>query len=182
MEKKTKIIIAVIVVLVILLLILLVSWLLKRNDDLSQKYNFLTEHKVITTISELESLDKNKPVAVLFHAPDCAGCLSFKPAFEQLVKDYSKDYNFVALNIREPQNYPLMQGNVGSIPTITIFDTEIGNKIHISLSSIRSYGELKAEFERYKNIRSFIDMEKAKKAHQLKLQEYQKEIKKLSKR
>lgn len=181
MEKKTKIIITVLVMLVVLLLIGLFYWLLKRSDELAQKSNYFNENHVITTLSELESLDKSKPLVVLFHAPDCTGCISFRPVFNQLVKDYSKDYNFLALNIREPQNYPLVQGNAVGIPTLVIFDPEIGNKIHISLGTIRNYGELRAELERYQNIRSFIDMDKAKEAHQRRLQAYQKEIKKFQK-
>ncbi len=177
MKTKTKIIIATVVLFVVVLLVALTLGLLKRSDELAIKENYFNQNKILTTIAELESLDTNKPVVVLFHAPECPGCLAFKPVFEQLAKDCAKDFNFVKLNIREPQNMPLVAGNVGSIPTITIFDTDIGNKVHISLGAIRTYNELKMELDRYKNIRSFIDIKRAKEAHQQKIELYQKSLK-----
>ena len=123
-----------------------------------------------------------KSFFVLFFAPYCKTCHEFMPIFKNLSKDYVKTYNFAALNIDDPQNYPIVAGNVGGIPSLYIFDSEIGNKVHISLSGIRNYNQLKEELDRYLRIRSFIDIDKAKAEHQKLMQAYFEEIQKNTKK
>ncbi len=180
MEKKKIIVIISSIVLIVLLLTGIIM-LSKQRENNFVNVNHYIENQITTSFAEAQQLDKNKPMVIIFHAPYCSTCHQFMPAFNKLSKDYSKDYNFVALNIQEPQNYPLVAGNVAGIPTLYIFDTTIGNKVHISLSSIRNYNELKAELDRYLRIRSYIDMEKAQADHEKIMEKYLKDIQKNAK-
>ncbi|MBR1680655.1 hypothetical protein IJ707_02575 [bacterium] len=180
MEKKKLIIIISSIVAIILILTVVMIFVNKDNNN-SAKIKHYIETQVTTSMAEAQSLDNSKPMVIVFHAPYCSTCHQFMPAFNKLAKDYAKDFNFVALNIQEPQNYPLVAGNVGGIPSLYIFDTSIGNKVHISLSAIRSYNELKAELDRYLRIRSYIDLEKAKADHEKLVEKYLKDIKKNAK-
>jgi len=177
MEKKKLIIIISSIIVIILVLTSLIIFL-NKGDDNSAKIKHYIDTQVTTSIAEAQALDNNKPMVVVFHAPYCSTCHQFMPAFNKLSKDYAKDFNFVALNIQEPQNYPIVAGNVGGIPSLYIFDTTIGNKVHISLSGLRNYNELKAELDRYLRIRSYIDIEKAKADHEKLVEKYLKDIKK----
>ncbi len=178
---KKKIFIIICSVILILLLFALIMMFINNNNSNSAKLNHYIETQVITSLSEAQSLDNSKPMVVVFHAPYCSTCHQFMPAFNKLAKEYAKKFNFVALNIQEPQNYPLVSGNVGGIPTLYIFDTTIGNKVHISLSAIRNYNDLKSELDRYLRIRSYIDMEKAKADHEKLVEKYLKDIQKNAK-
>lgn len=170
MNKKKKIIIIVTSIIGIAVLLFLVVFagrvfIDKQNSKVLGARYFI-QNKVLTSLTQAENIDKSKPTVVLFHAPYCKTCHQFMPFFNQMSKDYGKDYNFMALNIQDPENYPLVIGNVGGIPSLYIFDPAIGNKIHLSISAIRSYPELTAELDRYKRIRSFIDMDKAVAEHE----------------
>ena len=170
MDKKKKILIIVISLLVLLVTVLVLyiigNLLLNKHNSEALGARYFLQNSIINSLSESQKVDSNKPTVVLFHAPYCRTCHQFMPFFEKLSKDYAKDYNFMALNIQDPENYPLVMGNVGGIPSLYIFDTAIGNKVHLSISAIRSYAELTAELERYKRIRSYIDMDKAKADHE----------------
>lgn len=177
MVNKKQIIIIIVSVVVISLIIFAVTLTNMNNKgaDAGHVRSFF-ENSIITSLAESQSLDKTKPTVIVFYANYCKTCHEFMPAFKQLSKDFAKKYNFAALNIEDPKNYPIVAGNVGGIPSLYIFDTEIGNKVHISLSAIRSYNQLKEELDRYLRIRSFIDIEKAKAEQEKLLQAYFEEI------
>jgi len=173
MEKRKKIIIILSVILAILVTLSIVFAILNKDNYKNQRdAKLYMENNIIKSFYEARSLDNDKPTLVLFYGNYCINCHKFMPFFNKLSKDYEKKYNFLALDIQDPANYPLVSGNVGAIPAIAIFDTAIGNKIHISLQAIRSYNDLKAELDRYLRIRSYIDMEKAKTEHLKFMEEY----------
>ena len=184
MDKKKKIIIILSVIgglLISALLLFLVSeFIIKNQNTKALGARYFVQNYVLTSLAQEDKLDTSKPTVVLFHAPYCRTCHQFMPFFNQLSKEYAKDYNFMALNIQEPENYPLVVGNAGGIPSLYIFDPEIGNKVHISISAIRSYPELTAELDRYKRIRSYIDLDKAKADHELLMAKNEKIVKKES--
>lgn len=176
-NKKLIIIIStfVIISLIIFLTIFLTNTTNSTHSDHIKSY---FDNKILTSLAETQSMDTTKPTLIVFFASYCKTCHDFMPAFKQLSKDYAKTYNFAALNIEDPSNYPLVAGNVGGIPSLYIFDTEIGNKVHISLSSIRTYNQLREELDRYLRIRSYIDIKKAKAEHEKVMQAYLEEIQK----
>lgn len=179
MKANIKIIIAAIIILCIIAIIA-VSVAIKGNNEQSgtnsEHVKAYFQNKIITEISQATSLDPSKPILVLFYGNYCKTCHEFIPIFKNLSKDYAKTYNFAMLNIQDPANYPIVHGNVGGIPSLYIFDSEIGNKVHISLSSINSYNGLKEELDRYLRIRSYINIEAAKAEHQRLMQAYLDEI------
>lgn len=161
MSKKSKIILISSIVAVILIAVISVAVVSNKNSDRPFIVSEFWESKVATSIQEAEQMDMSKPLVVLFHSQMCGNCQKFMPIFNKLTKELANDYNFVMLDTQDPQNYPLVMGNVYAVPTIYIFDTNIGNKINIPLQAMRSYSELKGEFDRYTRIRSFIDIPKA---------------------
>ena len=177
MNKKQIIVITISIFIILLAIFFIFSSKFdeKAANVLHVKAYF--ENSILRNIQEIQSKDTTKPLVVVFYANYCKTCHEFMPAFKSLSKEYSKSYNFAALDIQNPENYPVVRGNVGGIPSLYIFDPEIGNKVHISLSAIRSYNELKAELDRYIRIRSFIDLEKAKTEQQKLMQAYFNEIK-----
>ncbi len=184
MINKKRVIIVSSIIIVALVVILIITALFKDNNrgaDSSHVKSYF-ENKVLTSFAEKQAIDITKPTLILFHASYCKTCHDFMPAFKQLTKDFDKKYNFMALDIQDPENYPIVIGNVGGIPSLYIFDTEIGNKVHISLSGIRGYNELKEELNRYLRIRSFIDIEKAKAEQEKLMQAYLEEINKNTKK
>jgi len=175
-NKKQIIIIstAILIIVVIALITILLNGRNKGANIAHVKSYF--ENNVLTSLAEAQKIDTTKPTVIVFYGNYCKTCHEFMPAFKKLAKDYTKSYNFLALDIEDPANYPIVMGNVGGIPSLYIFDSEIGNKVHISLSAIRSYNELKEELDRYLRIRSFIDIEKAKAQQVQLLQAYYNEI------
>ncbi len=184
MVTKKKIVIILSVLLVIILIALAISFVFmnKKNNVNSAHLKSFFESKILTSMAETKKLDNSKPTFIMFYGNYCKTCHDFMPAFHQLAKDYKDKYNFALLDIQDPANYPIVSGNVGSIPALYIFDSEIGNKIHISLSALRSYDELKAELDRYLRIRSFIDLEKAKAEQNKLIQAYYEELQNLEKK
>ncbi len=182
MSKKTRIILISSIVAVIVIILAIVMVASKHQENRAVMFSEFFENKVATSLEEAEKMDMSKPLVVLFHAPYCGNCQKFMPAFNKLSKDLSRDYNFVMLNTEEPQNYPLVVGNVYTIPTLYIFDTSIGNKIVIPLQTVRTYGELKSEFDRYTRIRSFIDIPKAQAKHQELMDAYAQKLAKKEKK
>lgn len=176
MTKKTKIII-ISSIIALIALICIIAFIVSRNSQNTVSTSYFIENKVAESLIEVQSMDKSKPIVVMFHAPYCINCHRFMPAFNKLTKDLEKDYNFLALNIEDPANYPLVDNNVQTLPSLYIFDVNIGNKIRIPLDVIRSYKDLKGEFDRYTRIRSFIDLEKAEQNHKELMDTYAKNIK-----
>lgn len=160
MSKKSKIILISSIVAVVLLIII-VAVGFNNNQERAFMASEFWENNIATSIQEAEQMDMSKPLVVLFHAQFCANCQKFMPIYKKLSKELANEYNFVMLDTQDPQNYPLVVGNVFAVPTLYIFDIKIGNKINIPLQTIRTYGELKGEMDRYTRIRSFIDIPKA---------------------
>ena len=182
MKNKKLIVVISSIIITILVLCFIIFFVYKNNGANSGHIKSFFDNKILTNLAETQSIDVTKPTLVLFFAPYCKTCHEFMPIFKNLSKDYVKTYNFAALNIDDPQNYPIVAGNVGGIPSLYIFDSEIGNKVHISLSGIRNYNQLKEELDRYLRIRSFIDIDKAKAEHQKLMQAYFEEIQKNTKK
>ena len=179
MKYNKKLIIILIIITVIIIAAIISTLFLNKKEPNGANREHLRayfQNKIITDISQATSLDPSKPIVILFYANYCKTCHDFMPAFKKLSKDYAQTYNFGMLNIQDPVNYPIVDGNVGGIPSLYIFDSEIGNKVHISLSGIHSYNGLKEELDRYLRIRSFIDIEKAKAEQQKLMQAYLEEI------
>ncbi len=176
---KKKIIVKSSVVAVLVLLVAIIFAINKR-EDLFPMFSYTTEHS-ITTLADEDKLDENLPTVVFFHTKMCSACISFRPHFNQLKKDYKGKYNFAELDIQDSANYPISITHGSSVPNLYIFDPSIGNKIHISLADVGSYNGLKFELDRYLRMRSFLDMEKAKAEHERLFNEYQEKLAKAQK-
>ena len=178
--KKKIFVISSITITVALILILTIIFLTKSNEDLLPFISY-TSDNLITSLTDENSLDDNLPTVVLFHTKMCKTCVEFKPYFEKMAKKYKGKYNFAELEVQDPANYPLSAIYGMAVPNLYIFDTKIGNKIHISLNDARSISGIELELDRYLRIRSFIDLKKANEEHIRRFNEYQEKLQKAKK-
>lgn len=176
--KKKQIAIISISTVAVLLLITIAIFIYNNVKNNQQKAEYYIENHILTSVAQAQEADKEKPMVVVFHANYCKTCHQFMPVFNRLAKEYSKKYNFIALDVQDPATYPLLGGNVSGIPSLYIFDPVIGNKVHISISAMRGYKDLTTELDRYLRIRSYIDLKKAKADHEKLMAEYLKALKK----
>ena len=180
MSQKVKIITISSVILAIIVIVAVYVATTPSKNEIAA--NYFIENKVATNLVEAEFMDESKPMIIMFHANYCKSCHDFMPVFDKLAKELANEYNFAALDIQDPTNYPLVAMNVDGLPSLYIFDPSIGNKINIPVRTIRYYSQLKYEAEKYLRIRSFIDMEKAKESHQKFMAEQEKKLKKVAKK
>ncbi|MGN0018953.1 MAG: thioredoxin domain-containing protein [Candidatus Gastranaerophilaceae bacterium] len=171
-HKLTAILISILVLIILAICIFIFA----KREDLFPILTNYNQHNFITTLADEDKLDEKKPTIVLFHSKTCSGCREFMPVFNLIKKKYAKDYNFALLDVDDMNNIPLMRGNVSGIPCLYIFDPYIGNKIHLSLINIGTIGNLEYEIDRYKRIRSYLDLEKAHTEHLKIMEEYGKKV------
>lgn len=50
-----------------------------------------------------KALESQKPMALLFYADWCRFCIAFMPKYQKLYKQYKRKYNFVKINVEDPQ-------------------------------------------------------------------------------
>lgn len=177
---KNKLTIILLITLVTILLITGIIFFISNFKNEQEKYfpvfNNYFQHDAITSLKDEYKLDDKKPTIVFFHSKTCRSCYEFMPVYKQLLKKYSKTYNFALLDVDDTANIPLIRGNVGGIPCLYIFDPYIGNKIHLSLSGIGTISNLEYEIDRYTRIRTYIDLEKAHTEHLKLMEEYGKTV------
>ena len=113
-----------------------------------------------------KKFDPAKPTLLLIHTQRCGLCVRFLPLFNKASKKYKDKYNFVALEGNDPRNYTLVQDNVTELPMVYIYDTSIGNKIHIPSTMLGDEEHFFFELDRYLHFRSLLNLEQAVKDHQ----------------
>ena len=116
---------------------------------------------------EIANLSVCLPVYYGAKIKDVETCLdSLYSMCENIDKKYKDKYNFVALEGNDPRNYTLVQDNVTELPMVYIYDTSIGNKIHIPSTMLGDEEHFFFELDRYLHFRSLLNLEQAVKDHQ----------------
>lgn len=165
MEKKTLLIINSIILSIIVLIMVgvLVSEAVYEHR--------VRNHYINETNISIQFDDKSKNSilqtnSTLIHTQRCGLCVRFLPLFNKASKKYKDKYNFVALEGNDPRNYTLVQDNVTELPMVYIYDTSIGNKIHIPSTMLGDEEHFFFELDRYLHFRSLLNLEQAVKDHQ----------------
>lgn len=149
--------------LLIILLTLLVATIFTSVINYIKIINFdVKNNKFINNKTLKESMNDDKPTIVLFYANWCSYCVKFLPIFNDITKDFSKNYNFIIIDIDKPENKSFAKDNASSLPCLYIFDSKIKNKILVPIQAYSNKELLKIELERYLRIRSYIDFNKVK--------------------
>lgn len=166
MEKKTLLIINSIILSIIILIMVgvLVSEAVYEHRV---RNHYINETNISIQFDDnSKKFDPAKPTLLLIHTQRCGLCVRFLPIFNKASKKYKDKYNFVALEGNDPRNYTLVQDNVTELPMVYIYDTSIGNKIHIPSTMLGDEEHFFFELDRYLHFRSLLNLEQAVKDHQ----------------
>lgn len=111
----------------------------------------------IGTAYEIAMKD-NKPFVALFYSDWCTYCKRFMPKYKILSEIYKDKYNFVMINIEDP-NYTNVAKEyaIGSLPTIYVIDPTIDNRVLVNNTLYEDLGKIRTELERYLRIRAMIN-------------------------
>ena len=129
----------------------------------SNQNRFIEENINAEKLLNANKADNEKPSVVFFHSVRCGYCIQFAPIFGKLAQKYHKNFNFVVLDVENPDNAVLSRDNVLELPSVYIFDPLIGNKVQIPMAQLFRDGGVEFELNRYLRIRESVDLEKAKK-------------------
>ncbi len=166
MEKKSLLIINS-VILGVILFIALGVLISEGIYDYRVKNHYINETNIAVTFDDKnEHFDNSKPTVLLIHTQRCGLCIRFLPIFNKAAAKYKKQCNFVALEGNDPRNFTLVQDNVSELPMVYIYDTSIGNKIHIPSTMLGDEQHFYFELDRYLHFRSLLNLEQAQKDQQ----------------
>lgn len=163
MEKKSVLIINSIILGIILLIIVgvLIS---EAVYSYRVKNHYINETNIAVTFNDKSKhFDDKKPTVVLIHTQRCGLCIRFMPIFNKAAEKYKNKYNFIALEGNDPRNFSLVQDNVTELPMVYIYDTSIGNKVHIPSTMFVDEQHFCFELDRYLHFRSLLNLEQAEK-------------------
>ena len=104
--------------------ILLIVCLILFKNTLFQT-SFLLKDLGKKSIDPEIAFTTNKPIFLEFYAEWCEVCKKMSPSVNELREEYSKDINFVFINVDNPkwEKY-IKKMNVNGIPQINLFDNQ----------------------------------------------------------
>lgn len=147
MKKKVFLIIAVVFVLGVTSA--LTFALSPRKNLKPSEYNIGVKYEA--------AVKDKKPMIALFYADWCTYCMRFMPKYKIISEVYRGKYNFVMINIDNPNYKKLVKDySIDGFPTIYIIDPSIDERIHISSGLYGDLFKLRTEFDRYLRIRVMI--------------------------
>lgn len=98
-----------------------------------------SEYKI--GIEYKKALESEKPMLLLFYADWCHFCIDFMPKYETLYKKYKNKYNFVKINVEDPQHIAEVEKyEITGFPTVFLVNTQ--KDTHIQLDN-STFGEIK---------------------------------------
>lgn len=161
MEKKSLLVINSIILGIILLIS--VGFLISESIyEHRVKNHYINETNISIQFDDKDKkFDSTKPTVLLIHTQRCGLCVRFLPLFNKASQKYKGKYNFVALEGNDPRNYTLVENNVTELPMVYIYDTSIGNKIHLPSTMLGDEEHFYFELDRYLHFRSLLNLEQA---------------------
>jgi thiol-disulfide isomerase/thioredoxin len=110
-------------------------------------------------ISYEQEMKSDKPAVVLFYANWCTFCKKFMPQYKLLSEVYGKDYNFVMVDIDNPQYQGIIKDYaITGFPTLFIVDPAVDNRICLSNGLYSNLFALRTELDRFLRIRKMINI------------------------
>ncbi len=88
-----------------------------------------------------KAVKSEKPMMLLFYADWCHFCIDFMPKYEALYKEYKNKYNFVKINVEDPQHAAEVEKYaITGFPSVFLVNTQ--KDTHIQLDN-STFGEIK---------------------------------------
>ena len=98
-----------------------------------------------------------RPMLALFYADWCGYCLRFMPKYNILSKLYKNKYNFVMVNVEDPENRKLIEDvGIAGYPTVYILDPKYDNRVLMPNLIYQDLGKFRIE-----KIKKFFATKKA---------------------
>ena len=105
-----------------------------------------------------EAVKSDKPILAVFYVDWCGYCLKFMPKFNILSRIYKDKYNFVMINVEEPENKKLSEDvGIGGYPTVYILDPKYDNRVLMPNTAYQNLAKFRIELDRYLRIRRLLD-------------------------
>ena len=106
--------------------------------------------------------NQDKPIVAVFYVDWCTYCKKFMPRFDK-VRNINKDkFNFVMINVENPDNEMLVKEyRISGYPSVYIIDPKYDNRVHIDNPYLDSVSGLNREVSRYSNFRSLVTQNKS---------------------
>ncbi len=99
-----------------------------------------------------------RPMLALFYADWCGYCLRFMPKYNILSKLYKNKYNFVMVNVEDPENRKLIEDvGIAGYPTVYILDPKYDNRVLMPNLIYQDLAKFRVELDRYLRIRGLLD-------------------------
>lgn len=129
---------------------------------LSPKKNLAPSDYNIGVTYDTAIKDKEKkPIIALFYANWCSYCIRFMPKYKMIADIYNGKYNFVMINVEDPQYEKLVKDySINGFPSIFIIDPALDNRISLYNGVYDDLGKIRCELDRYLRIRSMIPAQK----------------------
>ena len=103
------------------------------------------------------AMKSKNPFIALFFADWCGYCVRFMPKYQKIADKYKSDYNFVMINVDDPDNKEIIEEYIPSgFPSLFIIDPSINNRFVLNNGIFDYEDKLFAEFDRYLRIKSMI--------------------------
>lgn len=110
-----------------------------------------------------QAVQDKKPMVTLFYADWCTYCIKFMPKYKILSEVYEGKYNFVMINIDDPNYSKIVKDySLSGFPTVYIIDPALDNRVLINNGLYDDLRKVRVELERYLRIRSLIPADKIK--------------------
>lgn len=86
-----------------------------------------------------KALEAKKPMALLFYADWCRYCIGFMPEYEKLYKKFKRKYNFVKINVEDP-NYreEVVKYQIDGFPTLYLVNPITDKSVHVDNGDFHS--------------------------------------------
>lgn len=151
MQKRKRLFgLAIIIAIIILMIASVVISINKTTPQAAEASQFSQVSEPTYPKEYTNALAEEKPIFLFFYANWCSHCVEFFPTYEQLEKTYQDKYNFIKINIDEPENENLVQEfYVTGIPTVYVVDVKNSEKNYINPYVLHNKKSLKKTLDSF---------------------------------
>lgn len=104
-----------------------------------------------------QAAQEDKPMLAVFYVDWCTYCKKFMPKMDKVRNINKDDFNFVLINVENPQNEAIVKEyRISAYPAVYIIDPKYDNRVHIDNPFLDSTQDLNKEVVRYSKFRKLI--------------------------